>query len=186
MRLTTFTDYTLRVLMFLTVKHQTGELATIDEISRSYDISRNHLTKIVHHLSLTGFIETTRGRSGGARLARQPSEISIGQVVRLCEPDFAVVECHEDGKHDICAIWQACNLKSAFRRAVDAFLLELDKLTLAEAVSAPSVAASLLGLPTGVFKSIPIRASAPTGKGTTIEKTAKVKQPAKASGARQP
>jgi len=176
MRLTTFTDYTLRVLMFLTVKHQTGELATIDEISRSYDISRNHLMKIVHHLSLSGLIATTRGRSGGARLARAPSEISIGQVVRLCEPDFSVVECHEEGKHDICAIWQACNLKSAFRRAVDAFLLELDKMTLAEAVTAQSVAASLLGLETGVFKSIPIRASAPAGKDAAEVAPAKLKR----------
>ncbi|MBH9578697.1 RrF2 family transcriptional regulator [Inhella proteolytica] len=160
MRLTTFTDYTLRVLMFLTVKHQTGELATIDEISRAYDISKNHLMKIVHHLSLNGFIVTSRGRAGGARLARDPSQISVGQVVRLCEPDFAIVECHEEGKQPTCAVWQACNLKSAFRRALDAFLMELDRLTLADSVTTNSVAASLLGLELGTFRSIPIRAAA--------------------------
>ena len=156
MRLTTYTDYTLRVLMYLSVRNP-SELTTIDEISRSYGISKSHLMKIVHQLSLHGMVETTRGRNGGVRLARHPSEISVGQVVRLSEPDFSVVECHEEGKEHICALWQACNLTAAFRRAMDAFLLELDRLTLADAVSAPTVAASLLGIETQSFRGIPIK-----------------------------
>lgn len=181
MRLTTYTDYTLRVLMFLAVKHQTGELATIDEISRSYQISKNHLMKIVHQLSLSGLIVTVRGRTGGAHLAKEPSQISVGQVVRLCEPDFALVECHEPGKETHCAVWQACNLKSGFRRALDAFLMELDRMTLADAITAPSVAASLLGVELGKFRSIPIRAEqAPAAQ----SKTAARPKAARASPAR--
>ena len=72
MRLTVYTDYTLRVMIYLTLKYQGGEVATIDEMARAYDISRNHLMKIVNELSQSGFIETTRGRAGGARLARAP------------------------------------------------------------------------------------------------------------------
>jgi Rrf2 family nitric oxide-sensitive transcriptional repressor len=174
-RLTTYTDYSLRVLMYLSVRHASGELSTIDGISRSYGISKSHLMKIVHQLALSGLLSTTRGRSGGVRLAREPGEISIGQVVRLCEPDFAVVECHEPGKEEVCALWQACNLKPAFRRAMDAFLLELDRMTLADAVVAPTVAASLLGFQLAPgqrivpIKTVPSRAphAAPPGAPAT-------------------
>lgn len=156
-RLTTYTDYSLRVLMYLAVRHDGGEVATIDEISCSYQISKNHLTKVVHQLSVNGFIQTVRGRNGGARLAREPRQISVGQVVRMCEPDLAVVECHEPGKENICAISQACNLKSGFRRAMEAFMMELDRITLADAISAPSVAASLLGLDLQPQRIVPIQ-----------------------------
>jgi Rrf2 family nitric oxide-sensitive transcriptional repressor len=146
MRLTMYTDYTLRVMMYLAVKHRQDGVATIDEMARSYDISRNHLTKIVNELAQTGFIETIRGRSGGARLARAPAEISIGAVVRMAEKDFAVVACHDTSTPHNCAIFQACNLKRGMARAVDAFMQELDKMTLEDAISAPTVAAGLLGI----------------------------------------
>lgn len=146
MRLTIYTDYTLRVLMYLSVKYQEGGVATIDEMARAYDISRNHLTKIVNELAQKGVIETVRGRAGGARLARDPKQISIGEIVRLAEKDFSIVQCHDATAEPDCAIFPACNLKRALRRAMDAFMLELDRMTLADAVTAPSVAAPLLGL----------------------------------------
>ena len=146
MRLTLYTDYTLRVMMYLAVAHPTGRVATIDDIAGAYRISRNHLTKIVHELSQTGFIVTTRGRAGGARLARPPARISIGQIVRMAERDFAVVACHDTAAPVDCAILPACNLKRGLARAVDAFMAELDRMTLADAILAPSVAASALGL----------------------------------------
>lgn len=146
MRLTLYTDYTLRVMIYLALKYQGGEVATIDEIAQAYGISRNHLTKIVNELSQSGFIETTRGRAGGARLARAPNRISLGEVVRMAEKDFAVVQCHDPALEADCAVFQACNLKRGLRRAMEAFMLELDKMTFQDAVSAPTVAASLLGM----------------------------------------
>jgi Rrf2 family transcriptional regulator, nitric oxide-sensitive transcriptional repressor len=146
MRLTVYTDYTLRVMIYLALKYRSGEVATIDEIAQAYGISRNHLMKIVNELGQSGFIETTRGRAGGARLARAPSSISLGEVVRMAEKDFAVVQCQDRTFEADCAVFQACNLKRGLRRAVDAFMAELDKMTFEEAVSAPSVAESLLGM----------------------------------------
>jgi Rrf2 family transcriptional regulator, nitric oxide-sensitive transcriptional repressor len=146
MRLTVYTDYTLRVMIYLTLKYKGGEVATIDDMAQAYGISRNHLMKIVNELGQNGFIETTRGRAGGARLARAPDRISLGEVVRMAEKDFAVVQCQDVAFEAGCAVFQACNLKRGLRRAVDAFMAELDKMTFQEAVSAPTVAASLLGM----------------------------------------
>ncbi len=147
MRLTVYTDYTLRVLMYLALRHPSGELATIDQIASAYGISRNHLTKIVHHMSLCGIVTTVRGRAGGMRLARAPAEISVGQVVRLAEEDFNLVQCHGEGAASSCAVYPACNLKRGLHRALEAFMRELDAMTLQDAVGAPAAAASLLGLP---------------------------------------
>jgi Rrf2 family nitric oxide-sensitive transcriptional repressor len=146
MHLTLYTDYTLRVMMYLAVKHSGQEVATIDAMATAYDIPRSHLTKIVNELARNGFIETTRGRAGGARLARLPEQISIGSLVRMAEKDFAVVQCHAPEMNVECAILPACNLRNGLRRAVEAFLYELDKMTLEDAIIAPSVAASLLHL----------------------------------------
>ncbi|WP_284618680.1 RrF2 family transcriptional regulator [Aquabacterium humicola] len=147
MRLTLYTDYTLRVMIYLSVRYRDGGVATIDEMATAYGISRSHLTKIVHELGQHGFIETVRGRSGGARLARAPQQISVGEVVRMAEKDFAVVACHDTTVESDCAVFQACNLKRGMRRAVDAFMHELDKMTFADAITVPQVAASLLGVP---------------------------------------
>jgi Rrf2 family nitric oxide-sensitive transcriptional repressor len=161
MRLTVYTDYTLRVMIYLSLKFESGKVATIAEMASAYDISRNHLMKIVNELSQSGFIETTRGRAGGARLARAPNRISVGEVVRMAEKDFAVVECHDVVVESDCAVYQACNLKRGMRRAVDAFMQELDTITFADAVSAPTVAESLLGLGAGVL--VPV---APPARGS--------------------
>lgn len=161
MRLTVYTDYTLRVMIYLALRYRSGEVATIDEMAKAYGISRNHLMKIVNELSQSGFIETTRGRAGGARLARSPDRISLGEVVRMAEKDFAVVQCQDVAFEADCAVFQACNLKRGLRRAVDAFMQELDKMTFQDAVSAPSVAASLLGMDSDpVPVALPARGSA--------------------------
>lgn len=146
MRLTVYTDYTLRVMMYLAVSYPRGEVVTIVEIARAYGISRSHLMKIVNELSQNGFVDAVRGRSGGVRLARPPGDISVGALVRMAEKDFAAVPCHEEGTESHCAILPACNLKRAMRRAVDAFLQELDQTSLAETIAAPSVAATLLNI----------------------------------------
>ncbi|HVY79700.1 MAG TPA: Rrf2 family transcriptional regulator [Steroidobacteraceae bacterium] len=144
MRLTLYTDYTLRVMMYLAVKSRDGATTTIDEIADAYAISRSNLTKIVNELAQNGFIETIRGRAGGMRLARPPGEISVGTLVRLAEKDFGIVACHSVAADVNCAILPTCNLRNGLKRAVDAFLRELDKMTLADAIISPSVAASLL------------------------------------------
>jgi Rrf2 family nitric oxide-sensitive transcriptional repressor len=164
MRLTMYTDYALRVLIYLALKYRSGEKATIQEIAQSYGISRNHLMKIVNEFSQRGIIETVRGRAGGAWLARPPGSISIGEVVRSAEEDFALVECHEQGKEANCAVFEACNLKRGFRRALDAFMQELDKMTLEDAVSAPGVAASLLHVDEATHKVISIAPAAREAK----------------------
>lgn len=144
MRLTVYTDYTLRVMMYLATTYSRGGVATIEEIARAYNISRSHLMKIVNELSQNGFVQALRGRTGGVRLARAPGEISVGQLVRMAEKDFAVVPCHDESVDSQCAILPACNLRRGMRRAADAFIHELDQMTLAETVTVPSVAASLL------------------------------------------
>ena len=108
MRLTVYTDYALRVLMYLAVKED--GLATIDEIAKSYSISRNHLMKVVHQLGVAGYIETVRGRGGGLRLAKPVEAIGLGEVVRHTEPDMAIASCFKPVDAP-CAIRQCCVLR---------------------------------------------------------------------------
>ena len=131
MRLTNFTDYSLRVLIYLGAHRTDARLATIGDIAAAYAISGNHLRKVVHHLAQGGYIETTRGKGGGMRLARAPEEINIGTVVRGTEEDFAMVECFEDGNQD-CPITPVCALPPVLVRALQAFFRELDGHTLAD------------------------------------------------------
>jgi len=133
MRLTSFTDYTLRVLIYLGAHRDEGRLATIGDIAVAYGISENHLMKVVHHLARQGYIETTRGKGGGMRLARAPREIGLGGVVRGAEEDFALVECFQEGKPG-CVIHGACALRKVLVQAMDAFLQVLDAKTLEDLV----------------------------------------------------
>lgn len=131
MRLTTFSDYTLRTLMFLAVRGQ----STIAEISNLYGISETHLTKVIHQLGLAGDIETTRGRNGGIRLAKSPAHIAVGDVVRRTE-DLALVTCFHGGA---CLISPACVLQAALKEAMAAFLAVLDRYTIADLASSPAL-----------------------------------------------
>lgn len=129
MRLTTFTDYALRTLLYL-ASHG-PRLATISEIARSHAMPVNHLSKVVYHLGACGVLRTVRGRHGGVALARPPSEIRIGAVVRSSEPDFKMVDCF-DRDHASCCYAGHCQVQDALGRATDAYLATLDKITLAD------------------------------------------------------
>ena len=136
MRLTLYSDYSLRVLLYLSRKE--GETATITELAEYYKISRNHLVKVVHNLGLLGFISTSRGKHGGIRLARPASDITVGEVVRQTEPDFDLLECFNP-ETDHCVITQSCHLKSVLFEARSAFLNVLDRQTLADAAFGKSL-----------------------------------------------
>jgi len=131
MRLTVYTDYSLRVLMFLAVRDEA--LATIAEIAKAYGISKNHLMKVAHQLGLAGYVETVRGKGGGLRLARPPQDIMLGEVVRRTEPDMALVPCFDPADVS-CAIFSGCVLRGVLGHARDAFLTVLDRHTLADLV----------------------------------------------------
>jgi len=131
MRLTQYTDYSLRVLLYLA--HKKDEMVTINELADFYKISRNHLVKVVHNLGIKGYLHTTRGKNGGLRLARPAHEIVIGDVVRKVEPDFELLECFNRST-DHCVITKTCGLKSVLISARDDFLSTLDLYTVADAV----------------------------------------------------
>jgi Rrf2 family nitric oxide-sensitive transcriptional repressor len=127
--LTLHADYSLRVLLYLAARPE--RLVSTQEVSEAYGISKNHLVRVVQALGKHGFIEVRPGRSGGLTLARAPSEISLGQVFRVTEPDFHLVECF-DRQTNTCPIAPACGLKGMLFEARDAFLAVLDKYTLAD------------------------------------------------------
>jgi Rrf2 family nitric oxide-sensitive transcriptional repressor len=129
MELTKYTDYSLRILIYLAL--HTDHMVTIDEISEAYDISRHHVAKAVFHLAQMGVILTTRGRSGGMRLALPPEEINIGALVRKTEPNMNLLECF-DRSINTCPLIDACRLKSLIKQAKRAFLEVLDGHTLAD------------------------------------------------------
>ena len=134
MKLTTFSDYTLRVLTFLALNRD--RLATIPEIAAAYDISENHLMKVVHQLARSGVIESVRGKGGGIRLAREPEAIRLGQIVRASEGSAPIVECLSD-EVSSCRIAPACRLTAVLSRAFDALYATLDEYTLADLVQSP-------------------------------------------------
>ncbi len=129
MRLTTFTDYTIRVLIYMGL--HPGELTTVAELAQRYDISRNHLTKVIHYLGKQGYIETLRGKGGGIRLAARPAAINIGELVRDTEKNSTLVECFSPGACQ-CKITPACRLTGILHEAQEAFYQVLGKYTLAD------------------------------------------------------
>jgi len=130
-QLTSFTDYSLRVLIHL--GNHPDTLATVAAIAHEHGISRHHLTRVVHQLGLKGYIETVRGKGGGFRLARPPARIRIGDVVRDMETGFNLAECFRPGD-SACRLLPACALKPVLAEAGRAFLASLDRHTLADMV----------------------------------------------------
>ncbi len=178
MKLTHYSDYALRSLIYLAVKPEPQALANISDIANSYQISKSHLTKIIHQLGQLGYIETIRGKNGGIRLARLPKEINLGVLIKQIEPDFALVECFaatvptldnveqkglpitliDESSKDLpphnksgaepstelntesspkkgCVISPVCQLKGVFFEALTAFVMVLERYTLADIVS---------------------------------------------------
>jgi Rrf2 family nitric oxide-sensitive transcriptional repressor len=128
MRLTSYTDYSLRTLMYLAMHRD--HLVTIQDIADLHGISKNHLMKVVYQLGLAGYIETVRGRNGGLRLKREPFDINIGALVRSTETDFFMAECF-DRANNTCPLTPDCTLKSVLNQATLAYLAVLDGVTLA-------------------------------------------------------
>lgn len=126
MRVTRYTDYSLRVLMYVALKGD--ELSTIGEIAKAYSISKNHLMKVVNQLANDGYVTAIRGKNGGMRLQRPANEINIGNLVRSTEQELALVECF--GRDNLCVITPVCELKVVLAAALEAFFSSLDKYTL--------------------------------------------------------
>ncbi len=144
MKLTSYTDYSLRVLMFLAMKNE-NELSNIDEISKAYNIKKNHLTKIIHELGKLGYVETIRGRNGGVRLKKKPEEINIGEVVRRTEEDFYLLDCFDE-RTNSCALSPICRFKSVLNEALRAFFEVLDHYTLRDITSNQNQLLFMLGV----------------------------------------
>jgi Rrf2 family nitric oxide-sensitive transcriptional repressor len=141
MRLTVYSDISLRLLMYVALKD--GALVTIQEVADAYGISRNHLMKVAFQLGRAGFLDTVRGRGGGLRLARPAEEIGLGAVVRATEEDFDMVECF-DPRTDRCVITGPCRLRGVLSKALKAYLAVLDEYSLADLTRRNPVLAQLL------------------------------------------
>lgn len=134
MRLSDYTDFTLRVLMYCAA--HPARLVTIAEMAEAYCVSKNHLMKVVNDLARNGWLETTRGRGGGVRLMQPPEKVLVGDIVRQAETDFRQVECF-DKQNDLCPLTPACRLKLVLSKALKAYFAELDAVTLADIAAPP-------------------------------------------------
>ncbi|MGE0460038.1 MAG: Rrf2 family transcriptional regulator [Vicinamibacterales bacterium] len=143
MQLNGFTDYALRVLIYAAVHHDRRCLTS--DVARAFGLSRHHVVKVVNELQHLGYLETTRGRTGGFRLARRPDSIRVGEVIRQTEGSLAVVECF-DRATSTCPLTRACGLKGALAEAFDAFFAVLDRYTLADLVAEPRWVARVAAL----------------------------------------
>lgn len=145
MQLTQFTDYSLRALIYISLRK---ELCTINDIAKAYRISSNHLVKIIHNLSKLGIIKTIRGKSGGITMAMDPSQINLGELILTLEPNFDVVPCFNQEKAN-CCIAPACKLKLILYQAKESFLKVLKEYTLADILDNEVELAKLLNIEKG-------------------------------------
>lgn len=129
MQLTRYTDYGLRILVYMAVLPK-GKKASIDELSEVYDISRNNVNKIVHQLGKAGILKTVRGKGGGFFLDKAPEQVNIGEVVELLENSLQIIDCNKP----LCRILPACRLKSVLNEATTAFMAVLKRYTLQDLV----------------------------------------------------
>ncbi|GLR63357.1 RrF2 family transcriptional regulator [Marinospirillum insulare] len=141
MQLTRQTDYAIRVMMFLGIQKD-DRLVTISDIAHHFDISRNHLMKIVHRLGQKEYIQTVRGKYGGLRLERDPSTVKLGDLVRDFETTLDVIDC----KKLTCPVTGSCDLKPIMQKAQEAFLAVIDEYTLQNLITNPVDLRSLLGI----------------------------------------
>jgi Rrf2 family nitric oxide-sensitive transcriptional repressor len=149
--LTLHADYALRVLVYLATRP--GKVVSTLEVSEAYGISKNHLVRVVQTLAQHGYLEVRPGRTGGLSLAREPRDINVGQVLRVAEPDYCLVECF-DREKNTCPIAAACGLKGMLHEAREAFLGVLDKYTLADVVGRSRPDLTRLFLPTTAARSL--------------------------------
>lgn len=133
MRLTTFSDYAFRLLMYAAAAGD--RLITIEEACKAYNVSRGHLMKVANLLTREGYLRAVRGRSGGLTLAKRPKDVRLGDVVRSTEPDFAMAECFATGNK--CIITRCCNLPNALNDALSAFIETLNRYTLEDLMLEP-------------------------------------------------
>ncbi|MDA3978367.1 RrF2 family transcriptional regulator [Gallibacterium sp. AGMB14963] len=145
MKLSTFTDYNLRVLLYLAAHQE--KLSTIQEIATVYNISENHLMKVIHHLAKNNFIQSIRGKGGGIRLHRHPSELNLGDIIRLAEEKSVIVECF--GERNQCCISANCQLPPILVNAFAAFYRSLSQYTLQDILLDQQIFTSL---PTNISK----------------------------------
>ncbi|MCC4265683.1 nitric oxide-sensing transcriptional repressor NsrR [Oceanimonas baumannii] len=130
MKLTTYTDFGLRALMYLATLPE-RELTSVARVSALYDVSRNHMVKVINQLAREGYIHALRGKNGGIRLAREPKDINIGKVIRLLENNLKGIDCGSPA----CHLVPACRLKNALAEAMEAFLQVMEGYTLADLTS---------------------------------------------------
>ena len=142
MRLTVFSDYALRVLIYVALQGE--RRATVAEIADVYGISHSHLTKVVQSLASLGYLKTVRGKGGGLTLGQPPETIRVGTLLRATEAGSAIVECMGEG--GACRITAACALPKIFEQALDSFFAALDKNTLADLVANPDWLKPLLAI----------------------------------------
>ena len=142
MQLTHYTDYGLRVLIFLSIQ-DSARRVTITDIAQRFSIPRNHLVKVVHQLGKLNFIHTSRGKNGGIKLGMDATDIRIGDVVRKMESRLDVVDCDSPSP---CPIRPECELKSILQQAGEAFLSVLDQYTIADLQNRPDELKALLQL----------------------------------------
>lgn len=127
MKLTTYTDFGLRTLMYLATLPE-GELSSVAHVSGVYGISRNHLVKVVNQLAREGYVRAVRGKNGGICLARAQADINVGQVIRALESNLNGIDCGSPA----CYLVRVCRLKDALQQAMEAFLQVMDGYTLAD------------------------------------------------------
>lgn len=139
MQLTRHTDFSLRVLIYLSL-NKSEELVTINEISDHFEILKNHLTKVVNHLAQKGYIDTVRGKNGGLRLAKKPADIKLGDVVQSMEMNLDVVDCSKP----LCPLINNCKLKHILNEAKHSFLKTLNNYTVEDLNTEPEIIKSLL------------------------------------------
>lgn len=137
MQLTQFTDYSLRVLLYLALKQ---DRATVKEIAANFNVSQNHLVKVVHRLGILGLIESTKGKSGGIRLAVSPKSVRIGEAIKKFEPHLELVECF-NARTNTCPIRGVCSLENALKSASSIFIEHLNQFTIEDFLHTKTVSA---------------------------------------------